>query len=400
MITNKVELARRVVESRGIISSKELQKLLGSRTAIQRFAKTDDIRSLGNGYYAWAKNDTFTGVVHVASRYYPDTVISGASALFIYRLSEHPPDSVQVDIDNRKSLKNQLFSVKRVDPKRLIGIRRLRYNGRFIRVYDEERCLCEAYSLHKGTARFTRVLERYLALGKPKHAKIRRYDAVLTTRVYDELAKLSKGVTSASESKPALDTKAHLVSVARALYAKHGPEAMSPRRVAEESGVDLPTVSYHLGGKQAIKEAVITECKRRIFENITEFPASTGDPRTFVENFVKIYLEQVEGDEENFRIQAWSLAERNAIVREMVSELCSKIVFLIRDLIKKAQPQITDEEAESRATFLLALLDQYASVRWVYVDLIGTNMSKRRYLDNFKRQYLDIIVDKCFSAPK
>ncbi len=406
MPNSKFELARKTIETRKIIRSSELQELLGSRTAVQRLVKSGGVHALGNGYYTGPQSDSFTGVVHVAGHYYPDAVISGAAALFIYRLTDNTPDSVQVDIDNRKSLKNRLFSVKRVDPKKLIGIRKLRYNGRFIRIYDEERSLCEAYLLHKGTARFMRILERYLTLGKPKASKIRRYDIVLNTKVHEVFEKVTQTALQSTlpangplKSEPLLDTKTHLVSVARALFASHGPEGLTPSRVADEAGVDIATVTYHLGGKQGIKDAVINECKRRIFENITEFPEPTGSAREFVENLVKVYLEQVEFDEENYRIQIWSLAERNSIVKEMVSKLCTALVFSVRDLIKKTLPQISDEEAESRSTFLFALLDQYATVRWVYVDMIGTNMSKRRYLDNFKRQYLDMIVDKCFAEP-
>ena len=184
---------RGLTQSRGIYSSKELVKLLGHRTAIQRLVEADKLLSLGGGFYSTPKLDPSVAQIQIIARYYPQAVISGISALIIHELSDEKLEKVTVDIPQEMKLSNRLLHARRIAKSRFFGIIQKDYFGEQIRIYDIERALCDAYRIDRG-ALFFKALKRYLRDCKPDAAKIANYDKVLGTRVLTSLQQEFSGV--------------------------------------------------------------------------------------------------------------------------------------------------------------------------------------------------------------
>jgi predicted transcriptional regulator of viral defense system len=125
--------------------------------------------------------------VIAVSRYYPETVISGITAMAIHELTDERIDRLDVDIERSRTIRNKLLRCHRVPRSRLIGIERIDFRNESIRIYDRERTLCEAYRIDPGGPLFFKALKRYLKQQLPDTNRIQRYDKLLKTKVIGHL---------------------------------------------------------------------------------------------------------------------------------------------------------------------------------------------------------------------
>ena len=186
--TPKIEQAKKRIkqEEGGVYSSRELVKLLGHRMAIQRLVESDELLSLGSGFYSTPKIDPAVAQIHIVARFYPKAVISGVSALIIHKLSDEKLEKVTVDIPKETKLANRVLDVRRIAKSRLLGVAKMDYFGESVRIYDVERSLCDAYRIDRG-ALFLKALKRYMHEYQPNPEKIAKYDKALGTRVLPAL---------------------------------------------------------------------------------------------------------------------------------------------------------------------------------------------------------------------
>lgn len=166
-----------------VLRSRDLESRLGSRVAIRRETERGEIQYLGSGLYASPSLDPMTAAVIAVAKFYPQAVISGRTALFLHKLSDHAVERIEVDIPKSTSLVNKLLEVHRVTEMRLIGISKLELEGVKIKVYDLERALCEAHRLDPAGLEFFTALKRYLKQKEPDTKRIKKYDEALGTKV-------------------------------------------------------------------------------------------------------------------------------------------------------------------------------------------------------------------------
>jgi len=177
------EKLRKIIAKKGVMTAQELVVLLGNKMQLKRKADEGLLLPLGSGFYGSPGLDPFTASVKAAGRYYPQSVISGLTALVIHGLSDESLDRVDVDVPRGTSIKNRLLKVHRVSVKKLIGIVKLDFNDQMIRIYDPERSLCEAYRLDPSGTIFYKALKRYVKKYPHKPEQIAKYDQTLKTDV-------------------------------------------------------------------------------------------------------------------------------------------------------------------------------------------------------------------------
>ena len=139
-----MESLNKIVKKNLVISAQEALSFLPNRTALQRLHQSQKINHLGGGFYSSSECDELTALLAVVSKYYPHCIISGATALTLYELSDYCIDLIDVDILNTTNLKNSLLNVHRVASKRITGVSIKEFNGLEIMIYNLERSLIEA----------------------------------------------------------------------------------------------------------------------------------------------------------------------------------------------------------------------------------------------------------------
>lgn len=76
-------------------------------------------------------------------------------------------------------------------------------------------------------------------------------------------------------------TRQHMLDVAGPLFAEHGYEATTSKRVCEAAGVNLAGVNYHFGSREGLYAAVLVEAHRRLLsrEALADIAAGAGAAR-------------------------------------------------------------------------------------------------------------------------
>lgn len=183
MTTNEQKKILKLLRHEKVMRLPELVKLFGNRMEVSRKVKDGTIQSLGSGFYATIEIDPFVASLAVVAKYYPEAIISGKTALQIYGLSQEYIESIDVDIERNKSIRNKLLKVHRVPKTRLIGITQLTYQGITIKLYELERALADAYKIDPAGPYFYKALKRYLKTKNINIEKIANYDKRLKTKV-------------------------------------------------------------------------------------------------------------------------------------------------------------------------------------------------------------------------
>lgn len=116
----------------------------GSRRAVQKLVDEEALRKVARGLYSSVSNPV-SEVLMILSKYYPDAVIAGPSALYFHDLGELMQDKIEVNISRETSAhENPLFDFKRVSPRYMTGIITQTKNGVSYKIYSRERSLFEA----------------------------------------------------------------------------------------------------------------------------------------------------------------------------------------------------------------------------------------------------------------
>jgi hypothetical protein len=166
-----------------VMTLAELKKHGASGQKLRRMAAEGLIISVGSGIYSASSFDPFVAAVIATAKYYPQSVISNLTALQIHGLSQEYINKIDVDVSRNTSIRNKMLNVHRVPQSRLIGSIYFKYKGSIIKIYDRERCLCEAYRLDPMGSLFFKALKRYLKSGKVKADRIQHYDKAVKTAV-------------------------------------------------------------------------------------------------------------------------------------------------------------------------------------------------------------------------
>ncbi len=177
----------KILKKKKVLSSSEIESILGNRPAIFAALQEGIIMRVGSGFYAAPDIDANTALLITVGRFFPKAVISGISALAFHSLSDEQLNKVSVDIERVTSLRNRILQVRRVMPAFLIGIKTVKLQGVKIKIYDVERSLCDIYRIEKDGPIFMKAVKRYVKKYKVNSVKIAKYDTALKTRVLSHL---------------------------------------------------------------------------------------------------------------------------------------------------------------------------------------------------------------------
>ena len=139
-----------------VISAKEAALIVGDRQKVYRLAEKGEIAQVypkGLGYFCLPETEEGEAHFAIISKYYPDCVISGHTALSLYGLADEYIGEIDVDIPKTTNLKNALLNVHRVSPNKLDGIIKRSFEEKGIpfkvKIYSPERVLLEAYKYYR-----------------------------------------------------------------------------------------------------------------------------------------------------------------------------------------------------------------------------------------------------------
>lgn len=407
-ITTKLNKA---FEKKPAIKSQDLIPIVGSRATISRLVKEGKLHALGSGYYSKNKTRLIDKKLSILSNYYPSAVLIGHNALYLHGVFSRPIDEIEVQIDSEQSLRNALFKVHRVKKERMVGAALVPFNEGKLRTYPLEKLLC-ILSKSKATQELFRSALKSIRKKKMTldDAKVRKFDIDLETKAHEKIfsdkptAKAKKATTKPTKKsrQKKQASREEIVTAAKALFVETGLHGTSLRQISDYINVDLTSLTRHFRSrydlKQAICEERLEELKSAFYEYSPPEELTRLSPVEQLQFFMRATMENVDlsQGEQEFRFQAWAIAERHNTVNSIIKYSCGPALIFARDAILAGNNAITHAEAEARAGFLLSILDGYNYLKWIYIDALDLSTSKMEFLENYKNMIVNLIVPGCF----
>ena len=106
-----------------VFNSADLEDILGNRTMILTLTEEGYLNKIGSGFYSVGNVSPSDEIYLVVSKYYPDAVISGYSALYEQGLGDYLPPAMSLDVlQSGPTRPNEIIDFRRVSGSKIIGV--------------------------------------------------------------------------------------------------------------------------------------------------------------------------------------------------------------------------------------------------------------------------------------
>ena len=161
-----------------------------------------------------------------------------------------------------------------------------------------------------------------------------------------------------------ITTKENLLDAAERLFAERGVKETSVRHITKAAGSHLASVNYHFNTKYGLIRAVISRriepLRKKRFELLDAYEAEAGDNPVPIEKIIyalvapgmELYLK----NPHFLRFAGRMVSDPDRQIRRIfVSEL-DPVFFRVKDLLKKALPEIPEAEIMWRIHFTIGAM--------------------------------------------
>jgi len=163
----------------------------------------------------------------------------------------------------------------------------------------------------------------------------------------------------------AQDTKGIILDTAEALFAEHGIQTVSVRRILSEAGVNAALAHYHFGDRRGLVEAVLrrrveplNQRRLELLEQVVKEAGSMPPPLDSVlRAFFAPLLELLDRNRSFARLVGELHVSAEPDLREFFLTLFSEVVLRFSGHIRVAlPPELTGTQRLARAHFLLGVM--------------------------------------------
>jgi len=172
----------------------------------------------------------------------------------------------------------------------------------------------------------------------------------------------------AIENKHGPDTRERILDAAEALFVEHGFEATSMRLITSRAGVNLASINYHFGSKEALIQDVfrrrltwLNEERLRALERFEkEAKGEPLKPHQIVEAFFGVSLRMAADTEHGghtfMRLLGRTYTEPTAFVRQFLADEYAAVVPRFKQALFRSLPDVPPEEILWRFHFMLGAM--------------------------------------------
>ena len=146
---------------------------------------------------------------------------------------------------------------------------------------------------------------------------------------------------------------------ALSLLVNHGASALTLRRIATESGMNVGSLNYYFKSKddliRELLDAVISSYEEA-FDEIIHEPGASAEAR--LENLVALILDDITTKKTTrFFPELWAMANHDSFVHDRMNELYERARVSLNDLIAEINPGLSAEQREILALFISASME-------------------------------------------
>lgn len=163
-------------------------------------------------------------------------------------------------------------------------------------------------------------------------------------------------------------TRERILDAAETLFVLHGLEATSMRMITGKAGVNLASVNYHFGGKEALIQEVfrrrltwLNHERLRVLDELeSDAKGAAVKPHLIVEAFFGVALRMAadtrHGGHTFMRLLGRTYSEPAEFVRNFLAEEYAAVVERFKAALIKALPDVPREEIFWRFHFMLGAM--------------------------------------------
>ena len=166
------------------------------------------------------------------------------------------------------------------------------------------------------------------------------------------------------------DTKERILDAAEQLLAEHGFAGASVRAIASSAGVNLASINYHFGSKEALVQAVFERRIRPMNEErlhlLDELEDAAGDGPLSVKGIAEAFVRPALGlrrmDQDQWRVLQRLLGHTISLpagkTRDVFLEQFSEVVRRFTMAMGRALPELSEREILWRFFFMVGAIVQ------------------------------------------
>lgn len=146
----------------------------------------------------------------------------------------------------------------------------------------------------------------------------------------------------------------HILRAALALLVNQGSAALTLRRIAAESGMNVGNLNYYFRSKEELIRELLNAVISSYEESFDEIIHETGaSAEARLENLVVLILEDITTKKTTrFFPELWAMANHDPFVHDRMNELYERARVSLNELIAEINPALPDDERQILALFI------------------------------------------------
>src|SRR5437762_1173091 len=135
-----------------------------------------------------------------------------------------------------------------------------------------------------------------------------------------------------------MDKREQILEVAETLFAEHGYEGTSVRKLAVKARINVAMISYYFGSKEQLFEALVESRAGGAREKLQAINARESDPMTEIELLVDVYVDRIFDNHQFHKILQREIAlQQRSQMHEVIVGILMRNINEIRKMIEEGQ---------------------------------------------------------------
>ena len=144
-----------------------------------------------------------------------------------------------------------------------------------------------------------------------------------------------------------------ILATARALFIEGGNAEMTMRKVSERLGISLSNLQHYFPTSEALLNGMLSEVMKSYDPGYTKITENINDPKEQLAAVVRYLIaDATKAETEKLFVEIWSLATRDAMVREIFDRMYVHQRKMLEVFVANANPTLSEREVSLRSALI------------------------------------------------
>jgi len=135
-----------------------------------------------------------------------------------------------------------------------------------------------------------------------------------------------------------MDKRVHILETAETLFAEHGYEGTSVRKLARKAHINVAMISYYFGSKEKLFQALMEYRAGASHEQLKELNQEASDPLIKIEKLVDLYVDKIFDNHRFHKILQREIAlQQRSKMHDVIVDILMGNMNEIRKIIEDGQ---------------------------------------------------------------